>query len=176
MQPVTHCSSLMEVLPKEMKPLMSCDSGGGAVTRTKAPLPLRELWFASEDDRESLWAPESPRRRRQESTYFTLQFISGGEWTGIWQQTKTHQSIAIRWLQDTHTHTHSHLVAADNKSLLALLFSFQSRRDLKAAKRLRRLKLFTSHFLPTLCSSRRRCVPYTAEQSPPGSTAPLAKL
>lgn len=76
----------------------------------------------------------------------------------------------------THTHTHSHLVAADNKSLLALLFSFQSRRDLKAAKRLRRLKLFTSHFLPTLCSSRRRCVSYTAEQSPPGSTAPLAKL
>ena len=46
-------------------------------------------------------------------------------WTGIWQQTKSHQSIAIRWLQDTHTHTHththtqSHLVAADNKSVSA---------------------------------------------------------
>lgn len=89
-----------------MKPLMSCDSDGGAVTRTKAPLPLRELWFASEDDRESLWAPESPRRRRQESTYFTLQFISGGEWTGIWQQTKPIRAQLSGGFR-THTHTHT---------------------------------------------------------------------
>lgn len=49
MQPVTHCSSLMEVLPREMKPLMSCDSDRSAVTRTKGPLPLREVWFTSEE-------------------------------------------------------------------------------------------------------------------------------
>lgn len=40
----------------------------------------------------------------------------------------------------------SHLLAADNKSLLALRLWIQSRRDLKAAKRLWWLELFTSHF------------------------------
>lgn len=48
---------------------------------------------------------KTSRRRRMKSTSFTLQFISRGKCTGIWRQTKTHQSLAIRWLQDTHTHT-----------------------------------------------------------------------
>ncbi len=32
-----------------MKPLMSCDSDRSAVTRTKAPLPLCEVWFTSQE-------------------------------------------------------------------------------------------------------------------------------
>lgn len=47
-----------------------------------------------------------------------------------------------------HTHTRPSTRVADNKSLLALPFQIQSRQDLKAAKRLWWLKLFTSHFPP----------------------------
>lgn len=95
MQPVTACSSLMEVLPREMKPLMSCDSDGRAVTRTKARLPLCEVWFTSEE-------PE--REPLKVHLLYSAIYFRGGKWTGIWQQTKTHQSGAIRWLQDTHSH------------------------------------------------------------------------
>lgn len=97
MQPVTHCSSLMEVL------LMSCDTE----KRCDENKGFSSLWglVYVRGARETLNSKTS-RRRRMKSTYFTLQFISRGKCTGIWRQTKTHQSLAIRWLQDTHTHGH----------------------------------------------------------------------
>lgn len=124
---------------------MSCDTEKRC-DENKGFSSLRGLVYVR-GARETLNSKTS-RRRRMKSTYFTLQFISRGKCTGIWRQTKTHQSLAIRWLQDTHTHTRPSTRVADNKSLLALPFQIQSWQDLKAAKRLWRLKLFTSHFPP----------------------------
>lgn len=73
-----------------------------------------ELWFRQESCDENKGSSSSVRglvyirgaRERVSESPPTLlcNLFQGGKWTGIWQQTKTHQSGAIRWLQDTHSH------------------------------------------------------------------------
>lgn len=163
-----------------MKPLMSFDSERSAATRTEAPRPLCEVWFTSDEPQRESLSSESSRRTRIKSTYFTLQFISGGKVDGYLAADKNPSEHSYQ-VASGHTGTHRVIYrGADNKSLLALLFSIQSQLDLKAAKRLRQLKLFISHFSPDfaaccLCSQSCWYGFYTAEQSPPGTRALVAK-
>ncbi len=133
-----------------MKPPMSSDSGRSAVTRTKAPLPLCEVWFTSQE------AERVFEQRVAEETangvhllYPAIYFR--GRVDGYLAADKNPSEHSYQ-VASGHTHTHRVIYSpADNKSLLAPLFSIQSRLDLKAAKRLGRLKLFTSHFLLIRC-------------------------
>lgn len=106
MQPLTHCSSLMEVLPGEMKPLMSCDSDRSAVTRTKAALPLRERWFTSEETANEVHLLYS-------AIYFR-KWRGGGCLAA--DKNPSEQSYQVA---SGHTLTQSHPLATDNKTVSA---------------------------------------------------------
>lgn len=161
MQPVTACSSLMEVLPREMKPLMSCDSDRRAVTRTKARLPLCEVWFTSEEpERESL---------KVHLLYSAIYFRgeSGRVFGSRQKPIRAELSGGFR----THTVIYS---PADNKSLLVLLFLSPITAWFKSSKASQETQTiyitFSPHFTARCpCSQDCCCVFFTGQQSPPGT-------